>query len=78
MEYPFNAYSLTDLLDELEFNKSSSLKLIEYNNLNDFFSEYDNLINSQEKNVMMPYVIIINFENENTYTLIFHIYYDQY
>ncbi|KAG4082951.1 hypothetical protein H8356DRAFT_1089870 [Neocallimastix lanati (nom. inval.)] len=25
---------------------------------------------------MMPYVIIINFENENTYTLIFHIYYD--
>ena len=37
MEYPFNAYSLTDLLDELEFNKSSSLKLIEYNNLNDFF-----------------------------------------
>jgi len=43
-----------------------------------FFSEYDSLINSQEKNEMMPYVIIINFENENTYTLIFHIYYDQY
>ena len=41
-----------------------------------FFSEYDSLINSQEKNEMMPYVIIINFENENTYTLMFHSYYD--
>jgi len=30
MEYPFNAYSLTDLLDELEFNKSSSLKIKNY------------------------------------------------
>jgi len=62
---------LNDYLDKNDYENTNTLQIIEYKNLEKFYSEIDVLINSIDKDKILN-IILINFESQNTYTIHFY------